>query len=84
MNIPPEAATILIRLAEGNYLKAHRFLDGTKSFQLHTIDGDTTEVSRVFVDLLVKEGLISSNQKFPAATYMLTPSGREMAASLSE
>lgn len=83
MNLPPEAASVLRQLANGDYLKSHRYLDGTKVFQLHGLDGSTTEVSHTVVDLLLKEGLVSSNQKFPAATYMLTPAGSTLARSLS-
>jgi len=33
-------------------------------------------VQRATVDALVRHGLVTSNQKFPVATYMLTDRGR--------
>jgi predicted transcriptional regulator len=41
-------------------------------------------VQKQVVDTLQAQGLISSNQKFPAATYSLTEQGRELARLLAK
>ena len=71
-----EAREVLRALAGDHWLKAHRYLDGTKVFRLHGLDGRSQSVSRAAVDALLAAGLVSSNQKFPAATYTLTAAGR--------
>ncbi|GAB4570273.1 MAG: hypothetical protein Kow0077_04080 [Anaerolineae bacterium] len=71
--------TTLAALAEGALLKSHRYLDGTKVFRLHFLDGSTQEVTREIVEALLEAGYVTSNQKFPAATYLLTPQGRKAA-----
>jgi predicted transcriptional regulator len=69
---------ILKSIYGGCTLKSHRYLDGTKIYQLHPLNGNTEIVSRVTVDYLKEHGLIDSNKKFPAATYLLTPKGQRM------
>lgn len=70
---------ILCALANGYTLKSHRYLDGTKVYQLHPLEAGPAEtVQKRLVDSLQRQGLISSNQKFPAATYSLTEQGREV------
>lgn len=83
MQLSAETAAVLVRLAQGDYLKSHRYLDGTKVFQLHALNGGTTDIPRQVVDVLLNNELVSSNQKFPAATYMLTAQGRQLAETLS-
>ena len=73
---------VLRALAEGWLLKSHRYLDGTKVFRLHPLTGDPVTVDARVVEALVKRQLVTSNQKFPAATYLLTEKGRALAASL--
>jgi hypothetical protein len=69
--------TILSGLAEGCALKSHRNLDGEKVYQLHPLAGPSEPVERAVVDALKRRGLIDSNKKFPAATYLLTEKGRQ-------
>lgn len=73
---------VLRALAEGWMLKSHRYLDGTKVFRLHALTGELVTVDGKVVEALVKQQLVTSNQKFPAATYLLTEKGRALAASL--
>jgi hypothetical protein len=63
-------------MAAGWTLKDHRDLDGHKVCVLHSLAGDEQPVDRAAVSSLVAQGLIGSNQKFPSATYWLTPLGR--------
>lgn len=73
-------AKVLAALLNGYTLKSHRYLDGSKIYQLHSLDGEAESVQKRIVEALQEYGFISSNQKFPAATYSLTEQGREMAA----
>ncbi len=81
MRVTKAQAGVLRALAEGYSLKSHRYLDGTKIHRLHPLAGLPVPVERPIVDWLVKNGLVTSNQKFPAATYTLTDKGRALAAS---
>ncbi|MBI3360705.1 MAG: hypothetical protein HY023_06295 [Chloroflexi bacterium] len=74
---------LLLALASGSVLKSHRYVDGSKVFQLHPLEGPALTVRRDTVERLVNGGLIDSNKKFPAATYWLTEKGKELAAELS-
>jgi hypothetical protein len=67
---------LLAKLANGATLKAHRELDGGKQHRLHQLDGRVDLVSARTVGRLRRRGLIASNKKFPAATYLLTDKGR--------
>ncbi len=75
---------LLRALARGSLLKAHRDMDGAKTFLLHPLTGPAEVVQKKAVDALLRQGLISSNQKFPAATFLLTEKGRLMAAALEQ
>jgi hypothetical protein len=77
-------AQLLLALLTGSTLKSHRYLDGVKVFQLHSLEGEAVLVQKQVVDTLQAQGLISSNQKFPAATYSLTEQGRELARLLAK
>ena len=66
---------ILRALLDGATLKAHRTLDGEKTYILHPLDGPDEIVDRAAVEHLKQQGLIASNMKFPAATYVLTERG---------
>lgn len=73
---------ILTTLAAGWTLKSHRYLDGTKVHRLHGLDGEIRPVGGDAVAHLERRGFIQTNHKFPAATYLLTQSGRERARRL--
>jgi hypothetical protein len=74
---------ILQAMVEGSTLKAHRYLDGDKVYQLHPLDGPSQTVDKAVVNSLKRRQFIDSNKKFPAATYLLTGQGRSIAVSLS-
>lgn len=71
---------VLRSLAAGATLKSHRYLSGAKIHKLHFLDGAAETVWRSTVQCLRRHELIESNQKFPAATYILTDRGRSLAA----
>jgi len=71
-----ELMNLLRAMANGYTLKSHRYLDGTKVYQLHALDGQIEEVPQAIVAALQDQQLIDSNKKFPAATYWLTETGR--------
>lgn len=72
-----ESQRALLRaIAAGQRLKDHRDIDGLKTYVLHAADDTGTPVAAADVEALVEAGLISSNKKFPAATYWLTDAGR--------
>ena len=71
---------VLLAMAGGCSLRAHRYMDGTKVFKLHPLDGPAETVQAETVDYLCQRQLIDSNKKFPAATYWLTESGRQIVA----
>ncbi len=84
MRLSAEARHVLQAMAGGSFLKSHRYLDGSKVFRLHYLNGQTEDVRRATVDLLVRHCLVTSNQKFPAATYTLTDRGRAAARGIAE
>lgn len=59
----------------GATLKVHRDLDGAKTHTLQPLAGPAEPVDRAAVEHLARHGLIASNMKFPAATYVLTERG---------
>ena len=71
---------VLQAMAGGWTLKAHRYLDGRKEYQLHPLQGPGEKVAPEVVEALVNERLIDSNKKFPAATFWLTDLGRRTLA----
>jgi predicted transcriptional regulator len=73
---------ILRAMACGATLKAHRDLEGAKHHRLHMLDGTELGVGEAAVRALERRGLLDSNKKFPAATYILTDKGRRMAERL--
>ncbi len=79
MRLTESQYRVLAALAGGWALKAHRFLDGRKLYQLHPPAGPAASVSASTVAALVERGLIDSNKKFPVATFWLTPAGKEAA-----
>ena len=66
---------ILRAMHTGATLKAHRTLDGEKTYVLHPLDGPDEIDERAEVETLKRHGLIASNMKFPVATYVLTKHG---------
>lgn len=79
MDLTAAEKRVLLAIARGWTLKSHRYLDGEKEYRLHPLDeGDVQPVAWETVDGLRERGLIDSNKKFPAATYLLTDKGREV------
>ncbi len=59
------------RSCRGDVLKVHRTVDGAKEYLLHPLDGAPALAVRADdVEALVRGGLIASNMKFPAATFV--------------
>ena len=76
-----ESGTLLIAMANGQQLRAHRDLEGDKNYWLH--DGEKKRaVGRPLVLRLREQQLIETNQKFPVATYFLTAQGKQVAEQL--
>ncbi|OQA47626.1 MAG: hypothetical protein BWY52_00025 [Chloroflexi bacterium ADurb.Bin325] len=78
MRISPDQRRILRAMREGATLKAHRTLDGEKTHRLHPLVGEPETVASADVVFLRDAGLIRSNMKFPAATYILTERGVDL------
>jgi len=72
MLLTPAQRSLLRAMLDGATLKVHRDLDGHKTHLLHPLTGETAPVSAELVESLRVLGLIQSNLKFPAATYLLT------------
>lgn len=72
MNLTAPQRILLQALRDGATLKVHRDLDGRKDHLLHPLSGDPAPVPAELVGALRTRGLIRSNLKFPAATYVLT------------
>jgi hypothetical protein len=71
----------ILRLMQNGWtLKSHRYLDGQKIYRLHALNGEVIDLLDNIVEPLIEQGLLQSNQKFPAATFLLTPQGRVLAA----
>jgi hypothetical protein len=73
---------ILRAIASEGFLKAHRDIEGNKTYKLHLLGGGEEIIPSAAVAYLLDHGLIDSNKKFPAATYWLTPRGTEVAKGL--
>ncbi len=69
---------LLLAMAQGMRLKDHRDIEGHKTYALHFPDDSRQPVDPNDVATLVDLGLISSNKKFPSATYWLTEHGKRM------
>jgi hypothetical protein len=72
---------LLKAMLDGATLKVHRDLDGQKAHRLHPLNGEPQPVSPPLVESLRDLGLIQSNLKFPAATYILTDRALKMMSS---
>ncbi len=75
MKLPPDRRYVLEAILRGCTLKVHRTVDGMKTHLLHPLDGSPETVDAAAVAWLADRGLIRSNMKFPAATYLLTERG---------
>ncbi len=75
MRLTSDQRRILRAMHDGATLKAHRTLDGEKVHRLHPLAGEPEPVDAALVESLRELGLIQSNLKFPAATYLLTERG---------
>ncbi len=82
--LSPEQRQVLHAIAAGWTLKSHRYLDGEKIYRLHSLGGEEVDVPAPVVENLVRRRLIQSNQKFPAATYLLTEKGVAVAGPASD
>jgi hypothetical protein len=75
LGLSKEALQILHAMQMGWTLKSHRYLDGTKVYRMHSLGGEILEVRDADVAGLLRRGLLHSNQKFPAATFLLSDCG---------
>lgn len=73
---------LLAAIAGGATLKSHRFLNGEKVYQLHILGGPAQDVPAGPVVNLMRRGYLQSNQKFPAATLLLSAEGEKIGARL--
>lgn len=80
LRLDDEQRRILRAMAAGIFLRDLRDIEGSKSYALHPLDGPPQAVSREAVQALADAGLISSNKKFPGATYWLTDAGKALVA----
>jgi hypothetical protein len=75
---------LLQAMTDGLRLKDHRDLDGHKIYLLHQADDSSEAIDPADVEALTDAGLISSNKKFPAATYWLTATGQHITSTDSQ
>lgn len=77
---------VLTAVARGETLKSHRYLDGTKQYKLWPTepDRDPTPVPYNLVQQLLDKKLLTTNQKFPSATFLLTTAGKELVSRWDE
>lgn len=67
---------LLHAMVAGAALKVHRDLNGGKVYRLHPLGAGVAQtIAEADVIQLEKLGLIESNMKFPAATFLLTEKG---------
>lgn len=84
MRLNDAQRAVLVALQAGDRLKVHRTVDGEKRYLLHRIDeSGVSAVDAAVVASLERGGLIESNMKFPAATFLLTDKGIAVAAKLT-
>lgn len=76
----PSAAEmgLLGQMAAGYLLKSHRDMDGQKVYKLWPPAGVEELVDYNLVQNLLAQKLITTNQKFPAATFLLTSRGKKL------
>ena len=73
---------LMVAIANGWTLKSHRYLDGEKVYKLWSPDGAEQEIPYRLVQSLLDKKQITTNQKFPAATFLLTTKGKEFLTTL--
>jgi hypothetical protein len=71
--LSPAEAALLRAIGRGSTLKSHRDVDGHKVYRLHPLTGEAAEVPYAVVQSLLHQNYLTTNQKFPAATFLLTP-----------
>jgi hypothetical protein len=83
--LTPEQQQIVTAMLAGSHLKVHRTMDGDKVYLLHASENErqSRQLEPKAVDGLERQGLLVSNMKFPAATFLLTEAGQSLAAKLS-
>ncbi len=81
--LEPAQAALLVALQQGAVLKVHRTVDGDKVHRLHQAGAADQEIDGALVVALADQGLVQSNMKFPAATFLLTDKGAAVATHLS-
>lgn len=75
--LSPSERSLLEQIAAGAVLKSHRDLDGSKRYRLYPVGAEVAEsIEYNLVQGLLRKKLITTNQKFPAATFLLTNRGR--------
>ncbi len=82
MQLTESQRRIVLAMARGLRLKDHRDIEGHKTYALHDPSDRSEPVHPADVEALVELGLISSNKKFPSATYWLTEAGRAAIAAM--
>lgn len=82
MQLTESQQRIMLAIVRGLRLKDHRDIEGHKTYALHHPDNRTESVNAADVAVLVESGLISSNKKFPSATYWLTEAGHALVAAM--
>lgn len=74
--------SLITALADGYTLKSHRELSGDKRYTLYPPSDQTGETPQEVpydrVQSLLDRKLITTNQKFPAATFLLTNKGQRI------
>ncbi len=69
--LTPAQQELLLAVHAGDVLKIHRNVDGLKEYRLHPLDESPARVIPARdVQALERNGLIASNMKFPAATFV--------------
>ncbi|GIV85710.1 MAG: hypothetical protein KatS3mg052_2717 [Candidatus Roseilinea sp.] len=82
MQLTESQQRIMLAMARGLRLKDHRDIEGRKTYALHDPNDHSEPVNPADVAALVEQGLISSNKKFPSATYWLTEAGSAAVAAM--
>jgi hypothetical protein len=83
MELTEAQERVLRALADGIVLKGHRSIEGEKVYKLHAMDGsEIAIIDAEVIEFLKENKLVHSNMKFPAASFLLTDKGREIASKL--
>ena len=68
---------MMVEIAGGRILKSQRDMDGGKVYYFMGEDDGREIVAYGVVQRLLDKKLITTNQKFPAATFLLTTKGQD-------